>query len=71
VHPAGRATIDAWLGDMNAAADHGDAVTVARLAKLVTDKIEQELAWQREDDEPNGAYAYSVGKSSRSAISKM
>jgi hypothetical protein len=47
VHPAGRATIDAWLSDMHDAADHGDAVTVARLARCISNKIEQELAWQR------------------------
>jgi hypothetical protein len=49
VHPAGKATLDAWFAEMNDAAEHGDAITVARLARCVTDKVEQELAWQRED----------------------
>jgi hypothetical protein len=49
VHPAGLATIKEWLQEMSAAADHGDSVTVARLARCVADKIEQELEWQRED----------------------
>jgi hypothetical protein len=48
VHPAGRATIDAWLGEMHDAADQDDAATVARLACLVTKKTEQEIEWQRE-----------------------
>jgi hypothetical protein len=47
VHPAGRATIDAWLGEMHDAADQGDAATVARLARYVTNKIDQEIEWHR------------------------
>jgi hypothetical protein len=43
VHPAARATIHSWLQDMHAAADQDDAATVARLARLVTKKIEQEI----------------------------
>ena len=49
VHPAGRATIDAWLANMGDAADRGDTITFARFAKLIADKIELELQWQRED----------------------
>jgi hypothetical protein len=47
VHPAGRATIDAWLGEMHDAADQDDAATVARLARYVADKIAWEIEWQR------------------------
>jgi hypothetical protein len=47
VHPAARATIHSWLQDMHDAADQDDAATVARLARLVTKKIEQEIEWQR------------------------
>lgn len=43
VHPAARATINSWLQDMHAAADQDDAAAVARLARYVTDKIEQEI----------------------------
>jgi hypothetical protein len=49
VHPAARATIHSRLQDMHAAADHDDAGTVARLARLVAKKIEQEIEWQRQD----------------------
>ena len=41
------ATIHAWLQDMHIAADQDDAATVARLARYVTDKIAQEIEWQR------------------------
>lgn len=47
VHPAAQATIHEWLQDMHAAADQDDVATVARLARYVTDKIEQEIKWQR------------------------
>jgi hypothetical protein len=47
MHPAGRASIDAWLSEMHDAADQDDAATFARLARLVTDKIKQEIEWQR------------------------
>jgi hypothetical protein len=49
VHPAGRATIDAWLADMSVAADIGDAATFATLGLLVADKVNQEIEWQRRD----------------------
>lgn len=52
MHPAGRATIDAWLAEMNDAADHADAATFAKLAQRVTDKVDQELVWQQEDATP-------------------
>jgi hypothetical protein len=45
VHPAARATIHHWLQDMHAAADQDDTATVARLARCVSDKIEQEIEW--------------------------
>jgi hypothetical protein len=32
---------------MHDAADQDDPATVARLARYVTDKIEQEIEWQR------------------------
>jgi hypothetical protein len=49
VHPAAQATIHEWLQDMHTAADQDDPASVARLARLVTDKINQEIKWQRED----------------------
>jgi hypothetical protein len=35
VHPAGMATIHAWLGEALDAADRGDAASVARLASFI------------------------------------
>jgi hypothetical protein len=49
VHPAGRATIDAWLAKMHDAADQDDAATVARLVRCIKNKIELEIKWQRQD----------------------
>jgi hypothetical protein len=46
VHPAGRATIDDWLDQMAASANHNDAANFAKLAKRVTDKVQRELDWQ-------------------------
>ena len=46
VHPGAQATIHSWLQDMHDAADQDDAVTFARLARHVSDKIEQEIEWQ-------------------------
>jgi hypothetical protein len=42
--------IHEWLGEMREAAAHDDAITVARLARLIKDKIEQEQQWQREQE---------------------
>ena len=44
-----RVTIDRWLAEMNEAAARDDAVTVAKLARWIKEKIELELEWQRED----------------------
>jgi hypothetical protein len=46
VHPAAQAVIHEWLGEMHDAANQDDPVTFARLARLVTKKIEQEIEWQ-------------------------
>ena len=45
LHPAAGATIWHWLCDMRAAAEHGEAGEVKRLAELVTDKIALERSW--------------------------
>jgi hypothetical protein len=48
LHPAGLATIHVWLGHMTHAADRDDPLTVARLSKLVTEKVKQEIMWRDE-----------------------
>jgi hypothetical protein len=49
MHPAGAVTISDWLDEMWAAAEHGHCDRVARLARMVTDKIVLERQWQAED----------------------
>jgi hypothetical protein len=49
IHPAAQVAVAEWLREMHEAADHGDTTTFARLAVLISDKIEQELRWQAED----------------------
>lgn len=48
VHPAGGATIDLWYREMLDAADHGDDETIAKLARLIHEKIELEQKWHEE-----------------------
>jgi hypothetical protein len=48
VHPAGRATIDEWLVEMEAASERGDGAAVAVLAVRIQRKIDLELQWERE-----------------------
>lgn len=50
IHPAARATLHTWLSDMLMAANRGDAAAVAKLAKRISDKVEQELEWERETE---------------------
>ena len=45
IHPAGAATVWCWLCEMRAAAEHGEAGEVKRLAEMVTDKIALERSW--------------------------
>jgi len=47
VHPAAQAIIHEWLQEMRDAADQDDAVTFARLARYVADKIKLEIEWQK------------------------
>jgi hypothetical protein len=49
LHPAGMATIHSWFCEMHDAAEHGDAATVAKLARMVSYKVAQEIEWQRQD----------------------
>ena len=49
LHPAGHATINGWLREMRWAAEEGDTATVARRAKHIEAKIEQELQWERKN----------------------
>ena len=48
-HPACRASIHERLQEMRWAAEEGDTATVARRAKHIEAKIEQELQWEREN----------------------
>jgi hypothetical protein len=48
IDPAAKAMIDRWLIAMNQAAGRGDAETITELARRVTDTIEQQQRWQRE-----------------------
>jgi hypothetical protein len=43
LHPAGMATIFSWFGEMQSAADRGDAATVAKVARMVGAKVALEL----------------------------
>lgn len=45
IHPSAGAIIWERLCDMRAAAEHGEAGEVKRLAELVTDKIALERSW--------------------------
>jgi hypothetical protein len=45
IHPAGAATVWHSLCEMRAAAEHGEAGEVKRIAELVTDKIVLERSW--------------------------
>jgi hypothetical protein len=49
LHPAVHATIHGWRQEIRWAADEGDSATVARRAKHIEAKIEQELQWEREN----------------------
>lgn len=48
IHPAGATTIWGWLCEMHAAAEAGQSHEVARLARMVTDKVALERQWQEE-----------------------
>jgi len=48
IHPAGAVTVVHWLDEMLAAAEAERAAEVARLARMVTDKIALEREWERE-----------------------
>jgi hypothetical protein len=45
IHPAGVATIFRWLDEMHTAAEDGSAGVVARLARFIVEKVEQERAY--------------------------
>lgn len=49
IHPAGAVTVAHWLDEMLAAAEAERAAEVARLARMVTDKIALEREWEREN----------------------
>jgi hypothetical protein len=51
VHPSGKVTIDGWLNDMETYADQNDGANFAKLAQLITTKVNHELSWQ--DNEPD------------------
>jgi hypothetical protein len=50
IHPAGLATIRGWFCEMRVAVDAADAREVARLTRLVEDKVALELQWQAENE---------------------
>jgi hypothetical protein len=50
IDSAVKATIDQWLIAMNEAAGRGDGETVAELARLIQQKIEEERRWAREQE---------------------
>jgi hypothetical protein len=49
IHPAGRVTIDWWLGEMHDAADAGDTAKFAELAERIAERVRQEIEWYPED----------------------
>jgi hypothetical protein len=46
LHPHGAATIFAWIADMHRAAREGDTAEVARLARMIAEKVELERKWR-------------------------
>jgi hypothetical protein len=49
IHPAAQATVATWLDALDIAARDGNASGVAALARMVEDKIKQEIAFAIED----------------------
>lgn len=49
LHPAGATTIHHWFVEMIDAANHGDAETVHKFGRLVSEKVDKELQWEREN----------------------
>jgi citrate lyase beta subunit len=62
LHPAGMATIFSWFGEMQSAADRGDAATVAKVARMVSAKVALELEWQRQDGTHSAFSVHRVGR---------
>jgi hypothetical protein len=62
LHPAGMATIFSWFGEMQSAADRGDAATVAKVARMVGAKVALELEWQRQDGTHSAFSEHRVGR---------
>ena len=50
-HPSGQRLIHEYLSEMREADACDDAATVAKLARWIKEKIEQERRWQREDEQ--------------------